>query len=70
MAPGQQVYIMRGRWARRHAKYLAALPLQRDFCIVQLFTVQGEISSDRDIVPLAYIRPSFTFEAADGDEGD
>jgi hypothetical protein len=46
MAPGQQVYIMRGRWARRHA------------------------SSDRDIVPLAFIRPSFNFEAADGDEGD
>ena len=54
---GQQIYIERGRYCRRHAKFLGPVPMCDGFCIVQLYTLTGEISCDRDVVPASHIRP-------------
>jgi hypothetical protein len=57
LTQGQQVYIFQGRYALRHAKFLGLVPLRTDFCFVQLFNSAGEITKERDIVPIAFMRP-------------
>jgi hypothetical protein len=54
---GQQVYIKEGRYCRRHATFVEALPLQKGFCLLRLYNRLGEVTNQYDIVPINHIRP-------------